>query len=155
MGCNMSEESLIQLSQPLLWSFHRKKGRQGFILFYEEGFIGCGRLIKSLTLELRWGVKAGDKGIDEEGWDFLCVYECGCASFGLWIIFHKSSGHRGENWTGITASQCCVPVTHRETLPVLKSLRGQRGEDERDIMLSHDNLLERLNRPSQQDIILT
>lgn len=48
----------------------------GFIPLYKVGFIGCGRLIKSLTLELRLGVNAGDKGIDEEGWYFLCVCFC-------------------------------------------------------------------------------
>lgn len=61
--------------------------------------------------------------MDEEGWDFcvrVCVFERRCASFGTWLRLHKTSGDRGENWTGITVPQCRVPVTHGETLPVLK-----------------------------------
>ena len=60
----------------------------------------------------------------------VCVYECGCASFGPWLIFHKSSGDRGENWTSIIASQRRVPVTHRETLPVLKECERDRDVQE-------------------------
>lgn len=103
-------------------------GREGG--FHKEGFIGCGRLIKSLTLEVRWRVKAGDKGIDEEEWDFflwVCVRVDVCLlDPRLWC--HKPSGDRGENWTGITASRRRVAVTHRETLPLLteaeKDVRG-------------------------------
>ena len=65
------------------------------------------------------------------------------------LRFHKSSGDRGENWTGITVSQRRVPVTHREMLPVLKESekgcemhRRARGDDERDnALLSLKNIL--------------
>lgn len=60
------------------------------------------------------------------GFVFFCVSvcECGCVSFGPWLIFHKLSGDKGENWTGITASQQRVPASHRETLPVLLEREG-------------------------------
>lgn len=54
----------------------QEEGKVGFIVLYKVGFIGCDRLITSLTLELRWRVKAGDKGVDEEGCNFLCVPVC-------------------------------------------------------------------------------
>lgn len=55
----------------------QEEGKVGFIVLYKVGFIGCDRLITSLTLELRWRVKAGDKGVDEEGCNFfLCVRMC-------------------------------------------------------------------------------
>lgn len=96
------------------------------------------------------------------GFLFVCAYvrESGCASFGPRLIFLKSSGDRGENWTGITASQRRVPVTHGETLPALREdargYRRARGDDERDITLlerfhfSDDTLLERLNSHTTQ-----
>lgn len=111
----------------------QEEGKVGFIVFYKVGFIGCDRLITSLTLELRWRVKAGDKGIDEEGCNFLCVCVClsvwegECAPF-----FEPGSdsrnprGGEGGNWTGITASHRCVAVTHAETLPQLLCSRRWR-----------------------------
>lgn len=53
-----------------------EEGKAGLIVLYKEDFIGCGRLIKSLTLELRWGVKASDKGVEEEVWGCFCVPVC-------------------------------------------------------------------------------
>lgn len=50
--------------------------------------------------------------------------------WGAWLIFHKLPGDRGENWTGITASQQHVPATHGDTLPVLKELEQEKTCEE-------------------------
>ena len=83
----------------------------------------------------------------------LCVCKGRCASYGAGLRFHKSSGDRGENWTGITVSQRRVPATHGETLPVLteceKEARrtGGPGVMMKEITLkyhfSHGTLLKR------------
>lgn len=136
--------------------------RLDFILLYKVDLIGCGRLIKSLTLELRWEVKAGDKDIDEEGWDFfvcLCMCECGCASFGSYSIY--SQGTKGRTGLGLQRlNSVSLSLTENHFL-YRKSLRRmwegcrhepRQGEDERDNVRKKnhfldDTLLERWSWP--------
>lgn len=136
-------------------------GREGgFHSLYKVGFIGCGRLIKSLTLELRWGVKAGDKGIDKEAWFFffcLCVCVWMCLFWALAHIPQILRGQRGELDWDYSDSAPCSCQSQRNTSCTERvwkwneMCRKARGDDERDTALlkrfhvSDDTLSERWN----------
>lgn len=121
-------------------------------------FIGCGRVIKSLALELRWRVKTGDKSIDEKGWNFFCACLWGCecrrASSGSWLRFHKSSGDkRGEldrDYSVSTLSSC---HSWRNTSCAERDWDGKktyekaRGDDESDnALLSQRDIIFQMTR---------
>lgn len=104
------------------------------------GFIGCDRLIKRLTFELRWGVKAGDKSTDEKGSFFLSV--CLVCVRVFWtpaLIPDILGGQRGELDRDYNISTPCSCHSQRSTscaLPFLKDSkrtvrhRRARGDNE-------------------------